>query len=100
MAQLRWTREAEQWLHNIFDYIALDNPDAAARVVRGIYDKAQILIDFPEIGYRYRTEEEGEIRVLLYGHYRIAYQLRDKSDWIDVLGVFHGALDIDRYIPG
>ena len=39
MAQLRWTREAEQWLHDIYDYIALDNPDTAARVVHEIYDK-------------------------------------------------------------
>ena len=100
MAQLRWTREAEQWLHDIYDYIALDNPDTAARVVHEIYDKAQILSDFPEIGYRYRTEKEGEIRVLLYGHYRIAYLLHNGSDWIDVLGVFHGALDIDRYMQG
>ena len=99
MARLRWTHEAEQWLHDIFDYIAQDNPDAAARVVRGIYDKTQILRDFPDIGYRYRSEEEGEIRVLLYGHYRIAYLRRDGSDWIDVLGVFHGALDIERYMP-
>jgi len=44
-------------------------------------------------------EEEGEIRVMLYGHYRIAYLRRNDSDWIDVLGVFHGALDIDRYFP-
>ncbi|MEO5343051.1 MAG: type II toxin-antitoxin system RelE/ParE family toxin [Gammaproteobacteria bacterium SHHR-1] len=99
MARLRWTREAEQWLHDIFDYIAQDNPVAAARVVRGIYDKAQVLIDFPDIGYRYRAEKEGEIRVLLYGHYRIAYLRREDSKWIDVLGVFHGALDIDRYFP-
>lgn len=32
MARLRWTHEAEQWLHDIFDYIAQENPDAAARV--------------------------------------------------------------------
>jgi toxin ParE1/3/4 len=99
MARLRWTREAERWLHDIFDYIAQDNPAAAERVVQGIYEKAQRLIDYPEIGYRYRTEEEGEIRVLLYGHYRIAYLRRVHSDVIDVLGVFHGALDIDRYMP-
>ncbi len=99
MARLRWTREAEQWLHDIFDYIAQDNPDAAARVVNGIYQKAQLLSEFPEIGYRYRTEAKGEIRVLLYGHYRIAYWFRQDSEWIDVLGVFHGALDIDRYFP-
>lgn len=98
MARLRWTQEAEQWLRDIFDYIGRDNPDAAERVVQGIYDKAQLLTEFPEIGYRYRTEEEGEIRVLLYGHYRIAYLYREDSAAIDVLGVFHGALDIDRYM--
>ena len=99
MARLRWTHEAEQWLRDIFDYIAQDNPDAAERVVNGIYEKSQLLTEFPEIGYRYRMEEEGEIRVMLYGHYRIAYLRRNDSDWIDVLGVFHGALDIDRYFP-
>lgn len=41
-------------------------------------------------------EQEGDIRVLLYGHYRIAYIIT--SDYIDILGVFHGALDIDRYL--
>jgi plasmid stabilization system protein ParE len=29
MAELRWTREAEQWLKDILEYIARDNPDAA-----------------------------------------------------------------------
>lgn len=41
---------------------------------------------------------EGEIRILLYGHYRVAYLRRKGKDIIDVLGVFHGALDIDGYI--
>ena len=43
-------------------------------------------------------EEDGEIRILLYGHYRIAYQIRSTSS-IVILGVFHSALDIDRYLP-
>ena len=64
----------------------------------GIYEKAQLLMEHPEIGYKYRSESEGEIRILLYGHYRIAYLLAgDKS--IDILGIFHGALEIDRYLP-
>jgi plasmid stabilization system protein ParE len=29
MAELRWTREAEQWLKDILECIARDNPDAA-----------------------------------------------------------------------
>ncbi len=50
------------------------------------------------VGYKYREEKDGEIRILLYGHYRIAYLIKKNSD-IDIPGVFHGALDIDRYLP-
>jgi toxin ParE1/3/4 len=99
MAELRWTREAEQWLKDIHDYIAGDNPAAAQKVIVGIYDKAQLLRKFPELGHKYRSEPEGEIRILLYGHYRIAYLIRTDGKLIDILGVFHGALDIERYFP-
>ena len=97
MVEIRWTIEAEVWLRDIYDYIAHDNPSAAARVVDGIYEKAQLLMEHPEIGYKYRSESEGEIRILLYGHYRIAYLLADDKS-IDILGIFHGALEIDRYL--
>jgi plasmid stabilization system protein ParE len=97
MAKIRWTSEAEKWLRDIYNYIAQDNKDAAQRVITGIYKKAQILKDFPEIGYKYRSEPEGDIRILLYGHYRITYLIRSK-DLIDILGVFHGAMEIDRYL--
>ncbi len=96
MAEIRWSHEAEQWLREIYDYIAQDNPTAARKVISGIYDKAQLLSDFPEIGYKYREEPEGEIRILLYGHYRIAYIITDY--FIDILGVFHGTLQIDRHL--
>jgi toxin ParE1/3/4 len=98
MAKINWTDEAEKWLRDIQRHIARDNPSAAERVVTGIYRKAQILADFPEIGYKYRTEHEGDIRILLYGHYRIAYLIKGR-DQVDILGVFHGALDIDKYFP-
>jgi len=96
MAKLNWTSEAERWLKDIYDYIAADNPVAAARVVDGIYDKAQLLKRFPAAGHLYESPED-EIRILLYGHYRITYLIRRDGD-IDILGVFHGALDIDRYL--
>lgn len=98
MVEIRWTEEAHRWLRNIHDYIAADNPDIAQKVVSGIYEKTQVLRRFPEIGYKYRAEKEGDIRILLYGHYRIAYLLKS-SVTIDILGVFHGALDIGRYLP-
>ena len=97
MAKIRWTAEAEKWLRDIHDYIAQDNKNAAQQVITGIYKKAQILKDFPEIGYKYRSETEGDVRVLLYGHYRITYLIRSK-ELIDILGVFHGAMEIERYL--
>jgi plasmid stabilization system protein ParE len=97
MPKIRWTSEAEKWLKDIYDYIAQDNKNAAQRVTTGIYNKAQILKDFPEIGYKYRSETEGDIRILLFGHYRIAYLIRSK-ELIDILGVFHGAMEIERYL--
>jgi toxin ParE1/3/4 len=97
MGQVRWTSEAERWLREIYDYIAQDNPAAAARTVQRIYQKAEILARYPEVGYLYRNPGTQPIRILLYGHYRIAYVVRSAGD-IDVLGVFHGALDIDRYL--
>lgn len=97
MAEVRWSQEADCWLREIYKYIAKDNPAAAAKVVAGIYDKVQLLSDFPQLGHKYREEPEGDIRILLYGHYRIAYLIT--ADSIDILGAFHGALDIERYLP-
>ena len=37
-------------MRDIFEYIAHDNPEAAARVVEGVYDRAQVLTEFPRIG--------------------------------------------------
>ena len=52
---------------------------------------------FPEIGHRYDRYPDLNIRILLYGHYRIAYLIKPDGN-IDILGVFHGALEIDRYL--
>lgn len=95
MATITWTAEARRWLEDIFEYIAADNPYDAAHTVNGIYERAQILADFPEIGYRYQASSR-HVRILVHGHYRIAYLIRDNGN-IDILGVFHGALDIGRY---
>lgn len=96
MAEIRWTEEAVNWLQDIFKYIANDSPLAAQKVVEGIFEKAQILKTFPQIGYKYRDESEGEIRILLYGHYRIAYII--KGEAVEILGIFHGALMIEEYL--
>ena len=95
MAELVWTEESERWLKDIFEYISGDNSEAAESVVTGIYERAQTLAMFPESGYRYQGTSD-DVRILQYGHYRIAYKVDGEK--IIVLGVFHGALAIERYL--
>ena len=97
MVNINWKNEAEFWLKDIHDYIAQDNPRISKKVVNEIYQKVQILKSFSQIGYPYENDEDKEIRMLLYGHYRIAYLIKDKNS-IDILGIFHGALAIERYL--
>jgi len=95
MGKLNWTDESQRWLKDIFEYIAADNPIAAQKVVLGIHERSQILLNHPEIGYCYEPSTR-DVRILLYGHYRIAYLVKVGGD-IDILGVFHGSLDINKY---
>lgn len=99
MATIEWTREAEFWLKDIYYYIAEDDTDTALRVVSEIYEKVQHLSSHPKMGYYLRTADDGEIRILLYGHYRIAYLLTEEDrNTVKILGIFHGAMDIDKYL--
>jgi len=59
LAEINWTRESEIWLKDIYDYIASDDAEAAARTIT-----------------TYLIKPDGNI---------------------DIIGVFHGALDIERY---
>jgi len=97
VGQVRWSREALFWLREIRDHIAQDNPDAARRTAAGIVDRVEVLSAFPEIGQRYEGVTDREVRILLYGHYRIAYLVTAERD-VRLLGIFHGALDIQRYL--
>jgi len=94
MAEISWTDEAQRWLTDIFEYIAADNPQAAARTVQGITTVHKI----SRVSLRSvrAIRSHREVRVLLYGHYRIAYLIKDDGN-VDILGVFHGSLDITRY---
>ena len=65
MAELNWTKEAENWLKIIFNHIAEDSNNAAIKLVTAIHQKAKILKEFPLIGYRLHDWPNRHIRVLL-----------------------------------
>lgn len=75
MAELIWTEPALSDLDAIADYIALDKPEAARRLVRRVLESVEQLADFPESGSwpleldtkRYRQIVEPPCRVF-YRH--------------------------------
>ena len=97
MAKIVWTLEAARCLEDIHDFIAEDSPTAAQKVVTGIYEKIQLLRVHPRLGQRYEPIADREVRETLYGHYRIVYLLVNEER-IEILGIFHGAMDIERYL--
>jgi toxin ParE1/3/4 len=50
MAEIVWTDPALSELDAIADYIALDNPDAARRLVQRIFRHVEQLADHPKSG--------------------------------------------------
>ncbi|RKY91816.1 MAG: plasmid stabilization protein [Ignavibacteriae bacterium] len=86
--KLLWTEEALVRLKEIEEYIAQDNPKAAADFVDKLISLAETIPDNPEKG-RIVSELSIEfIRELLHKNYRIVYLIKRKS--IDVLTVFEG----------
>lgn len=94
MAEINWTQEAQQWLEDIFEFVAAENPKAASRVVSDIYSRAQILNSSLKSDTATRLLNAKSVSCCTA--YRIAYLIKDDGN-LDVLGVFHGALDISRY---
>lgn len=77
--------------------MALDKPLVAERLVREIYHTAELLADFPEIGYSLSDPQFEGLRVLLYGRYRIVYRLLKNKD-VNIIGVYHGSLDLHKHL--
>lgn len=96
MARLIWTQESRRWLRDIYEYIARDSQPAARKVVRGIFDRAHLLLEFSEMGHLYQPMKFPKVRILLYGHYRVLY-LPEVGGNVYILGVFHGALELKRH---
>jgi plasmid stabilization system protein ParE len=73
---LIWTEKASSDIEAIVRYIARRNPNAAARIGIGIYDRAQILIQHPEAGTILDELREGGWRKLIFRRWKIVYTIR------------------------
>jgi toxin ParE1/3/4 len=95
VAQLLFSERAERDLLEIGDFIARDNPIAAAQFVALLERRCSLLALHPLAG-RTRDELIKGLRSLAYGRYVIFY--RAIEDGAEIVRVLHGARDLRRVL--
>lgn len=89
--QVRWSIPAAEDLENICEWIERDNPEAARRVARTIYDECDRLKDFPNLGRTSRRMAGRRELTFAPLPYIVVYQV--KPDAIEISRIFQGAQD-------
>ena len=89
--EVRWSLPAAQDLERICERIERDNPGAATRVARTVYDGCARLKDYPHLG-RASSRMEGR-RELVFSPlpYIAVYQVTGQA--VEISRIFHGAQD-------
>ncbi len=86
-----WSDAAISDLQDICSYIAQREAQAAVRIGRGILQHVHILASFPLIGPAYPRGAKGTLREIVFGSYRIFYDVGEESRTVEILHVWHGA---------
>lgn len=92
--RLRWSRRAEADLEAISDYIAADDPAAAARWIEKLLERARKAALLPFAGRVVPEFKMEDLREVFVRTYRIVYRIR--PDEVQVITVFEG----HRLFPG
>ena len=80
--EVRWTERALDELGQIGEYIALDNQDAARRVVRKIFAATDRLENFPKSGKKIVEFPLLSHRELVVPPCRVFYRIDESVAWI------------------
>ena len=79
MARLIWAEPALAELDDIAEFIALDNPPAAARLVRRVFDAVAHLKEFPWSGKQSAELPGTPYRELVIPPCRVFYRVEDDN---------------------
>ena len=82
-----WTPEAQQDRAEVWDYIAADNPRAAARMDALFSEAATRLSEYPKQGRAGKIS--GTRELIPHESYRLVYEIENETVWI--LALVHTA---------
>lgn len=86
--RVEWSDRALDRIDEIADHIALDRPAAAERWVIELFDTVERLAPFPESGRKVPEVADGNVREIIFGAYRVIYQIGNS---VEVLTVRRGS---------
>ena len=84
MARIIWTEPALQELDEIADYISLDDPVVAKKLVRKAFERLDHLVRHPKSGKRIEEFEASVYREIVLPPCRIFYRIDD-----DIVYIIH-----------
>ncbi len=82
MACVIWTEPSIRDLEEIADYIALENADAARRLVKRVFDIVSRLENFPLSGKRPKELPDGRCREIIVPPCRIFYRCAKETVYV------------------
>ncbi len=85
--KLIWTKEAQNNIKGIKDYVSNDSEFYASKIINLIYLSAQKLLVFPEAGMVIYHTELFKVRRILIKKYRLLYIIH--TDKIYIIAVYH-----------
>ncbi|MFB1001402.1 MAG: type II toxin-antitoxin system RelE/ParE family toxin [Pseudomonadales bacterium] len=96
MAQVIWTEPALIDLDEVAEYIALDKPSAAKKLVEDIFLRVELLHQSPNSGRKPPELERLRYREVIVGPCRIFYRFTNKKVYI--LYVMRSERELRNYI--
>lgn len=90
---IKWTETAFEDLREIVQYIAIDNPEAAAKLAGSIISHLELASEHPYANRIVPEKGDVTIREVILNPYRVIYNVDDSSNSIHVLRIWHGYRD-------
>lgn len=92
--QIVWSQTAAEDLKGIVQYIALDDPDAAAKLADRIIQRIETASEFPFSNRTVPEKSQESIREAILKPYRIIYYVDADRSVIHILRIWHAARGI------
>ena len=88
-----WSRTSQRDLRDLVRFISKDSPQRAELFGYRIIARVEMLQEQPRLGRVVPEFKQPDFHELIVSPYRVIYRIKDGSDLIEVIRVWHAARD-------